>query len=120
MKTYREIEFTTTRSRNGLTAGKTCYQGHLQHNAVPSEKETRRRFAQARQPLDCRPVPLPGRTEPHPLPHQGHVGYPTYTMRREPVLRTPADVRSAFHLPPAPPIACSGAWNAPSGRPISL
>ena len=46
MKPYREIKFTTTRSRNGLTAGKTCYQGHLQHNAVLSEKETRRRFAE--------------------------------------------------------------------------
>ena len=46
MKPYREIEFTTTRSRNSLTAGKTCYQGHLQHNAVLSEKETRKRFAE--------------------------------------------------------------------------
>lgn len=46
MKPYREIKFTTTRSHNGLTAGKTCYQGHLQHNAVLSEKETRKRFAE--------------------------------------------------------------------------
>ena len=43
MKPRREIEFTTTRSHNGLTAGKTCYQGHLQHNAVLPEKETRQR-----------------------------------------------------------------------------
>ena len=46
MKPYREIEFTTTRSHNGLTAGKTCYQGHLQHNAVLSEKDTRKQFAE--------------------------------------------------------------------------
>ena len=46
MKPYREIEFTTTRSRNSLTEGKTCYQGHLQHNAVLSEKDTRKRFAE--------------------------------------------------------------------------
>ena len=46
MKPYREIEFTTTRIKGDLTAGKTCYQGHLQHNAVLSEKETRRRFAE--------------------------------------------------------------------------
>ena len=46
MKPYREIEFTTTRSHNGLTVGKTCYQGHLQHNAVLPEKETREQFAE--------------------------------------------------------------------------
>lgn len=46
MKPYREIEFTTTRIKGDLTAGKTCYQGHLQHNAVLSERETRRRFAE--------------------------------------------------------------------------
>ena len=46
MKSYREIEFTTTKIKGDLTAGKTCYQGHLQHNAVLSERETRRRFAE--------------------------------------------------------------------------
>ena len=48
MKPYREIEFTTTRIKGDLSVGKTCYQGHLQHNAVLSEKETRRRFAECR------------------------------------------------------------------------
>ena len=46
MKSYREIEFTTTKIKGDLTAGKTYYQGHLQHNAVLSERETRRRFAE--------------------------------------------------------------------------
>ena len=36
MKPYRKIEFTATRIKGGLTAGKTCYQGHLQHNAFLS------------------------------------------------------------------------------------
>ena len=45
MKPYREIEFTTTRIKGDLAEGKTCYQGHLQHNAVLSEKETKRGFA---------------------------------------------------------------------------
>ena len=27
MKSYREIEFTTTKIKGDLTAGKTCYQG---------------------------------------------------------------------------------------------
>ena len=34
MKPYREIEFTTTRIKGDLAVGKTCYQGHLQHNAA--------------------------------------------------------------------------------------
>lgn len=45
MKPYCEIKFTTTRSTGDLNEGKTCYQGHLHHNAVLSETETRKAFA---------------------------------------------------------------------------
>ena len=45
MKPYCEIKFTTTRSTGDLNEGKTCYQGHLHHNTVLSEAETRQAFA---------------------------------------------------------------------------
>ena len=45
MKTKHEIKFVTTESKTRLTAGKTCYQGQLQHNNVLTQKETRRWFA---------------------------------------------------------------------------
>lgn len=45
MESQREIKFVTTQSKNRLTEGKTCYQGLLRHNAVLSERETRKAFA---------------------------------------------------------------------------
>ena len=45
MKTRNEIKFVTTESKTRLTAGKTCYQGQLQHNNVLTQKETRKWFA---------------------------------------------------------------------------
>ena len=46
MKPHCDIKFITTRSKGDLNEGKTCYQGHLQHNAVLSRKETLEAFAE--------------------------------------------------------------------------
>ena len=45
MESHREIKFVTAQSKNRLTEGKTCCQGLLRHNAVLSERETRKAFA---------------------------------------------------------------------------
>jgi len=45
MGSSTSIKFITTQSRTKLTAGKTCYQGQLQHNNVLGEKETKSLFA---------------------------------------------------------------------------
>ncbi|MCQ2390459.1 MAG: hypothetical protein MJ240_03450 [Kiritimatiellae bacterium] len=46
MKSPCEIRFIAATSKSKLTEGKTYYQGQLQHNAVLSEKETKRLFAE--------------------------------------------------------------------------
>ena len=46
-KPCREIEFTTTRIKGDLAAGKTRYQGHLQHNAAASGSYRGRVYADA-------------------------------------------------------------------------
>ena len=45
MKNTHEIKFTASATSTRLTEGKVCYQGQLKHNAVLSEKETKRGFA---------------------------------------------------------------------------